>query len=272
MNQFCHISVIYPESMHPELSNGMLANIEYQRQNMPYRRTEILEKLRSAGRVSPGLWYSFGRALMRSKGSDDIRSYLETDSIGVEVLLNVLDDKLNEYGEIWKDIRPRLEEYRRKFTTEWSAIGDRVLSKLSRLAKEDWSIEEVVVHFVDCLYGGFGWVDSIALTPVPEMDVEKKLLTHELSELITPQSLVGRRLREAGLDPGILHTVVDMVAYFSVKEFLANPERKGMKPNPSYYPAVDTLYPLFEAYSAEPSRYDRFGALLDDLILKLEKS
>jgi len=131
-------------------------------------------------------------------------------------------------------------------------------------AKEEWAADDIDVAFVDCLNGGFAWQDSIALVPFPESDVEKKLLAHELSELITPQSTIARKLKTSRLDVGMVHTIVDLIAYFSVKDFLENPERKGMKPNPKYYPAVNELFPFFETYAKNPSSYDDFETLIQD--------
>ncbi len=108
------------------------------------------------------------------------------------------------------------------------------------------------------------------MVPFPERDVEKKLLAHELSELITPQSMIVRRLRTSGLDVGLVHTIVDLIAYFSVKDFLENPERKGMKPNPNYYPAVGELFPFFESYSKNPSSYDSFETLIHDAFSEIK--
>jgi len=125
---------------------------------------------------------------------------------------------------------------------------------------------------VDCLWGGFSWVDTIAFTPFPDTEVQKKFLAHELSELITPSSIVESRLTESGLDGGIVHTVVDMIAYYSVKDSISNLDRKGIRPNPSYYPAVEILYPLFEKYSRDPSAYDDFRAFVNDMVSKLKES
>ena len=66
-----------------------------------------------------------------------------------------------------------------------------------------------------------------------------------------------------------------MIAYFSVKDFIAkpvypHPERRGIRPNPNYYPAVEELYPLFEQYAKDPSAYADFDALVEDMVRKLK--
>ncbi len=67
-----------------------------------------------------------------------------------------------------------------------------------------------------------------------------------------------------------------MLAYFSVRDFIAklgfpSPEKKGVRPNPNYYPAVEELYPAFERYAEDPSIYTDFRALIRDIIPSLKK-
>jgi hypothetical protein len=112
---------------------------------------------------------------------------------------------------------------------------------------------------------------------LPDVEVQKKFLSHELSELITPSPLVKKELRKARLDPEIAHTVVDMLAYFSAKDFIAKPvdpnmERKGVVPNKNYYPKVEELYPIFEEYSRNSSEYDDFASLVRKIVLRLKRS
>ena len=268
------MSVLYHESLHPELSTGMLANQEYRRQNAQHLRPQVTETLGHAAVIAPRVWYSFARVLMKTGALEDVRPFHGLDSSTSQLLVNLLDEGREDYDEVWKTVRPRLEEYTDKFAKEWSLIGDRVFSNLSRLVNRNWDSEEITVCFVDCLYGGFGWVDSIGLAPVPEMDVAKKLLTHELSELITPQNIVAQALRRAGLEEtqadGLIHTIVDMIAYFSVRDFLSNPERKGMKPNPKYYPCAEAIYPAFEKYVSDSTKHGNFERLIQDVVLTLK--
>jgi len=196
---------------------------------------------------------------------------------GLQVMFGRLKQEDRDFDEIWNNTASRLEDYRARFQTIWSPISDRVLSSLSSLAKEEWHTDEIRVHFVDCLWGGFAWVDSIAFTPFPDMEVQKKFLTHELSELITPSQVVAKKLRKTGLNPGITHIVVDLMAYFSVTDFIEkpispHPERKGIRPNPNYYPAVDELYPLFEKYAIDPTAYADFDAFVDEIVSELKQA
>ncbi len=194
-----------------------------------------------------------------------------------DVFLNMLSQGSNGWAQIWDMTRPRLEEYKQKFGSIWSPISDSVLSRLSQLSKMEWMTDEIRVHFADCLNGGFAWHDSIAFATLPDIEVQKKFLAHELSELITPSPLVGEEMEREGLDSGITHTVVDMLAYFSVKDFIAKPvhpdiARKGVVPNKNYYPKVEELYPIFEDYSKNPSEYDDFASLVKKIVLRLKRS
>src|SRR5438445_12540437 len=151
------------------------------------------------------------------------REALSGNSKLAELFRKIRQGGVAGFEQIWKEARPRLEEYKEKFQSEWSPIGDQVLSRLSTLAKTPWASDRIRVDFIDCLYGGFGWNDCIGFAAFPDLHVQKKFLAHELSELITPQRLVGDALGKANLNSGITHTIVDMLAYFSVRDFLAKP-------------------------------------------------
>ncbi len=273
VNEFCHISVLYADRLPSELALGMLGNKQYQDQHSALRRDEILPLFQKAGQISASSWYSLARALMRARTLSEFPS--SHDGQPSNVFLSLLRQGLADYDESWEKSRARLEEYKEKFSAIWTPISDRVLFNLSALTKRKWETNEILIHFADCLFGGFAWIDCIAFAAFPDFEVQKKFLTHELSELITPRSTVERKLAGAGLDPEIAHTVVDMIAYFSVKDFIAKPvyphlERRGIRPNPNYYPAVEDLYPLFERYSENPSSYNSFKTLLQDVIMKLK--
>jgi hypothetical protein len=68
-----------------------------------------------------------------------------------------------------------------------------------------------------------------------------------------------------------------MLAYFSVKDFIAKPanpniERKGVVPSKNYYPKVEQLYPIFQDYSENPLEYDDFESLVKKIVLRLKRS
>src|SRR5712691_9808747 len=243
VNEFCHVSVLYSDCLPLELSSGMLGNKVYVSRNSQLRQNSILRELQRAP-ISPRSWYAFARDLMRAGDLEEVGSEWKGREPMTDLFLNVLSQGSNGWVQIWDQTRPRLEEYKQKFGSVWSPITDSVLSRLSHLSKTEWMTDEIRVHFADCLNGGFAWQDSIAFATLPDIEVQKKFLGHELSELITPNQLVSEELEREGLDPGLTHTVVDMLAYFSVKDFIAKPvqpgiERKGVLPNKNYYPKVE---------------------------------
>ena len=268
---------MYGELMPIELATGMLGNKAYQARNSHLRLDEARLELQRAGPfTSESEWYRFATGLMK-RGSSRGFEALSGHSKPGESFRKIRQGGVAGFEEIWREARPRLEEYQDKFQSEWSSISDQVLSRLSTLAKTSWTVNRIYVHFIDCLYGGFGWNDCIGFAALPDLQVQKKFLAHELSELTTPRQLIVDALRKAKLNLDIAHTVVDMLAYFSVRDFLArpvnpNPERKGIKPNPNYYPAVRELYPMFELYAENPSSYTDFEELVKDMIAKLSRA
>ena len=276
VNEFCHVSVLYSDCLPLELSSGMLGNKVYVSRNSQLRQNSILRELQNAP-ISARSWYAFARDLMRTGDLEDVVSDWKGREPMTDLFLGILSQGSNGWEEIWGLTRPRLEEYKEKFESAWSPIAESVLSRLLQLSKTEWTADEIRVHFTDCLNGGFAWQDNIAFATLPDIEVQKKFLAHELSELITPSQLVGEELEREGLDPGVTHTVVDMLAYFSVKDFIAKPvrpniERKGVVPNKNYYPKVEELYPIFEDYSKNPSEYDDFASLVKKIVLRLKTS
>jgi hypothetical protein len=276
VNEFCHLSVLYRELMPAELTTGMLANKTYETRNSHLRHDEVrlqLQRLRPF--QSESEWYEFATGLMKRSTSGGLEALSEKSEI-VDLFQDIRRRRDFGFEQIWRETRPRLEAYREKFASEWSPISDQVLTRLSSLAKSPWRKDRIRVHFIDCLYGGFGWKDCIGFAPFPDMEVQKKFIAHELSELITPQHIVVESLRRADLNPGIAHTVVDLLAYFSVRDFLGkpvfpNPEKRGIRPNQNYYPAAEELYPVFERYAENPSLYQGFSDLVEDMVATLKE-
>ena len=274
VNEFCHLSVLYADLMPAELANGILRNLAYQEKHHRLRHDEVRLELQKTGPfATDSEWYRFAMGLMKPDPYRGFRSISGTSPF--EELFRqsgLRGDK--DFEEIWNDTMPRLVEYQYNFSRQWSTIGDRILLNLQELAKSIWHADEIRVHYIDCLYGGFGWASCIGLTVFPDLEVQKKLLTHELSELVSPQTIIAKALQRARLDPGITHTVVDMLAYFSAREFIARTdpqgrEKKGIRPNPSYYPAADILFPVFERYVDNPSVYPDFESLMREIVSAL---
>jgi hypothetical protein len=275
VNEFCHLSVLYSNLMPIELAKGILRNRSYQEQHHNLRRDDQrLEIQKTKPFRSESEWYKFVTGLMRRDGSGGFQS-LSSNNEFVKLFQNLRQRRATGFDKIWKEARPRLTGYMYNFVSHWSPIGDRVLSKLRDLARTHWQTGKILVQYIDCLYGGFAWDNYIGLASFPDMNVQKKFLAHELSELITPQHMIREALQRTSLDPGITHTIVDMLAYFSIRDFLARPEppgreRKGLRPNPDYYPAAEVLFPIFENYAEDPLVYTDFMDFLQVVISKLQ--
>jgi len=254
----------------------MLGNKVYASRNSHSRQDSALRELQKE-RISPRFWYAFARGVMKARDLEEVMSDWKGRKPMTDVFLDIWGQGSDDWEQIWGLTRPRLEEYKQKFESVWNPVSDLVLSRLSQLSKTEWRTAEIRVHFADCLNGGFAWHDSIAFATLSDIEVQKKFLAHELSELITPSQLVSEEFEREGLDPGLTHTVVDMLAYFSVKDFMAKPvhsgiERKGVLPNRNYYPKVEELYPIFDDYSKNPSEYDDFASLVKKIVLRLKPS
>ena len=133
---------------------------------------------------------------------------------------------------------------------------------MSNVVRCSWRQKWVRIHFADCLYGASAWVRDVAVPPFPNMDVGKKLLAHELAHILVPDYFLKMKLQDVGLDCSIAHTIVDLIAYFGVKDHVTDPERRGIKPNPDYYEQVDKLYPIFEDCSKHPEKCRNFDEIL----------
>jgi len=136
---------------------------------------------------------------------------------------------------------------------------------MSNIAKLPWKADVINVHFVDCVYGAQSWTEDVVAPPFPEPDVEKKLLSHEIAHILVPDYLLKTKLQSLGLDCAIAHTIVDLIAYFGVKKHVADPERRGIKPNPNYYAEVSKLYPIFENCQKSLDGYQSLEEILKQI-------
>jgi hypothetical protein len=148
--------------------------------------------------------------------------------------------------KFWTQTEPRLKTFASEFEAEWITIQKPILTMMSDIAKLSWKQKCVNVHFVDCIHGASGWIRDVVLPPFPNIDVEKKLLAYELA-----------------------HTIIDLIAYFSVKEHVAEPEKQGIKPNPNYYTNVEKLYPVFKKCYMQPENFPDFETILRRIRLQV---
>jgi len=263
VNLFYHLLVLFSEYFSDEESLGFLNNSAY-RQKYEHLKTEKLHRLfQSLQEHSFYAWDFAGKSLFEANTMDSVAEALKNTSQKVAgIWFEIYSEAFNSYEDVWTQTKPKLEEYAQKFEMEWNSISASVLSRMSNIVKCPWKYETVNVHFVDCLYGASAWVKDIALAPFPDTDVEKKLLSHELAHTLVPDHFLKTKLRDFGLDISLSHTIVDLIAYLSVKEHIANSEQRGIKPNPDYYEQVDRLYPIFEDCYKHPETCRGFDEIL----------
>jgi hypothetical protein len=200
------------------------------------------------------------------------------DPLEVKLLLKGETDPLDSYGaalawrelymetieafrNIWRsELRGKLSRYAEKLSMAWDPISEDVLMKLSRYSKRSWPLPQIDIYLIDCLRGGTNTSGGVIIPPNPDLDVEKKLLTHELTHLLVSESSIRDLLKSLGVRIGGLndtaHTVVDYIAFISARDHFVNPSRKGLKPNPDYFEEGFDLYPAFDEYAKTSSSYD----------------
>lgn len=263
VNLFYHLSVLFSEYFPDEESLGFLGNSAY-RQKYEHSKTEKLHRLfQNLQEYSFYTWDFAGKSLFEADTIDSAAEALKSTSQKVaEIWFKIYLEAFDSYEDVWMKTEPKLKEYALKFEVEWDPIGASVLSNMSNIARCSWKHESMNVYFVDCLYGASAWVRDIALAPFPDTDVEKKLLAHELAHTLVPDHFLKTKLRDFGLDLSLSHTIIDLIAYFSVKKHVTDSERRGIKPNPDYYEQVDRLYPIFEDCYKHPETYRGFDEVL----------
>jgi hypothetical protein len=269
VNLFYHVCVLFSEYFPDELSLGILNNSSY-RQLYGCLKTESLhEKFQQLQLYSYYTWDFVGKSLFELNSTFSVRENLHIISRKIaDIWLKIFEEALPPYEDTWAETREKLEKYEIAFETEWHPIYESVLNKMSNMAKLQWRIESINVHLVDCVHGAASWIEDVVLPPFPDMDVEKKLLTHELSHILMPEYFLKTKLQNLGLDPAISHTIVDLTAYFGIKEHLADTERLGMKPNPKHYVQVHELYPIFEECCENPDKHRNFDEILKQIKLR----
>ncbi|MFQ5758270.1 MAG: hypothetical protein ACE5IF_01175, partial [Candidatus Bathyarchaeia archaeon] len=268
VNLFYHVCVLFSEYFPDEYALGILNNQRYRQRHGHLRTWSLHREFERLQQYSFYTWDFIGKSLSDSESLELVKERLETTSdVIIDTWLKILAECLPSYNSIWLETEEKLVGYRRKFEKQWNRIYTSILTKMSNMTKFPWRIEAINVYLVDCVWGAQSWVDDIVLPlipiPDPDLDVAKKLLTHEIAHIQMPNNLLKAKLRSYGVDLGIAHTIVDLVAYFSVRDHFKDPERHGMKPNPNYYIEAQRLYPIFEYYSMNPEKYETFDELLE---------
>lgn len=265
---FYHLCVLFSEYFPDEISLGILNNSTYRQEHGHLKTGRLHQLFQSLQEYSFYTWDFMGLPLFVTDKTVPASGILVNTSQKVAQLwFEIYQEALNSYENIWTPTEQKLKAYAFEFEHQWIPVQESILTKMSNIAKLPWKKECINVHFVECIRGGSAWIRDVALPPFPNMDVEKKLLAHELAHALAPDYFLKTRLQRLGLDWTIAHTVVDLIAYFSVKEHVVEPGKRGIKPNPSYYAHVEELYPVFEKCYNYPKKYQSLDQVLEQIKL-----
>jgi len=266
VNLFYHTCVLFSEYFSDEYSFGILNNSRYKQQYGHLRTPSLHEKFQSLYSHSYYAWDFIGKSLFKSNTMTSTKKTLQGTSQNVtDIWLGILSEAFEPYEGIWPQTEAKLKEYMSRFEAEWNLINDLVLNRMADMTKLPWNTKPIRVHFADCVHGASSWIGDIVMPPFPDVDVEKKLLTHEIAHILMPEYFLRTKLQRLGLEPAISHTIVDLVAYFGIKEHVTDPERRGIKPNPEYYAQVRKLNPIFENCYKNPKLHRRFDDILKQI-------
>jgi hypothetical protein len=255
--------VLFSEYFPDEISLGILNNSTY-REAFEHLKTERLHQLfQSLQEHSFYTWDFMGLPLFETNALDSAEKILKNTSQNLaETWLKIYSEALSSYESIWAQTELKLKNFASEFEAEWISVHESILTKMSDITRLPWKQEYVNVHFVDCIHGSSAWIRDVALAPFPNVDVEKKLLAHELVHTLVPDYFLKTKLAKSGLGWNITHTIVDLIAYFSVKKHVNDPEKRGIRPNPDYYAHVEELYPVFEECYQYPDKYQSLDEIL----------
>jgi hypothetical protein len=266
VNLFYHVCVLFSEYFPDEYSLGLLNNSAYMERYAHLKTDGLCQKFQDLWRYSYYAWDFIGKSLYNADTIASIREILKRVSQKqMDIWMDIFLEALPPYESIWRHVKGKLQEYCKKFEAEWKPIHKPILTKMSNITKVSWETDDIKVHFVDCVHGASSWIEDVVLPPFPDMDVEKKLFSHELVHILVPDYFLKTKLRSYGLSYNIAHTIVDLIAYFGVKDHVTEPERRGIKPNPSYYAEVNKLYPIFESCYKNPDQHQNFDEVLKQI-------
>jgi hypothetical protein len=265
-NLFYHVCVLFSEYFPDEYSLGILNNSAYKKQYEHLKTESLHAKFQRLWRYSYYAWDFVGKSLFNVDTRASAREILGRESQEqADVWLEILSEALTSYEDIWAQTGAKLNEFKSSFETEWNRVYKSILTHMSNLAKLPWPTKSINVHLVDCVHGAQSWIADVVAPAWPVVDIEKKLLAHEIAHILVPDYLLKPKLQDLGLDCAIAHTIVDLIAYFGVKDYVTDLERRGMKPNPNYYAQVAELFPIFEDCSRNVDKYHSF----DEMLLKI---
>lgn len=268
VNLFYHLCVLFSEYFEDEYSLGILNNSSYRQQFEHLKTQRLHQEFQHLWQYSFYAWDFVGKSLYKANKMPSAKKTLKGTTQNVtDIWLEILSMALPSYEKIWSQTEAKLNEYKLKFESEWKPISKSILTKMSNIAKLPWKTEYINAHLVDCVYGAQGWTNDVVLPPFPTIDIEKKLLAHEIAHILAPDYFLKSKLQSLGLDCAIGHTIVDLIAYFGVKEHMTDLEKRGIKPNPNYYVQVSKLFPIFEECYKNPDQYENFEDILKQIKL-----
>lgn len=262
LNLFCHTICLFPESYRSE--GSAFNNPPYRASHAQMRQKPLVDLFSKLLALGWADWDFVGLSVI---GGDIAASPLEKtvgEGFGRLACLwsEILTESWKGYSEIWPEAQRRLDQYATKFGDEWEPIGEGVLRRIREISETSWNPERVNVYLVDCLNGGASFADTVLLAPARNLETEKKLLAHELSESAFSAGGLRARLETMGADPSLVHTIVDTTAYIAVKASLKRDQAERLEPNPNYYAKTKQVYSAFEKSGATSGTYQGFNRLL----------
>jgi hypothetical protein len=255
-NFYYHVTGLFPESYGP---------FSLQRASIDPRHKEKYAHVRTRG--SEEAMQALTTLGWASRDPLEVKLLLKGETRPIDSVSAALawrdlyTETIEAFRSVWRiQLREKLSRYAEKLSTIWDPISEDVLMKLSGFSKRNWPLPQIDVYLVDCLRGGTNTSSSVIIPPYPDLDVEKKLLTHELAHLLVSENAIRDLLKSCGLRIGggndTAHAIVDYIAYISSRDHFVNQSRKGLKPNPDYYEEEFDLLQAFEEYAKTYSSYD----------------
>lgn len=261
-NLFCHTICLFPESYRSE---GSAFNNPKYREKWKHLRTPRLANLFSKLlRVGWGDWDFVGLSLLNGVDASDSLEVRTQKGFArlAKIWSAILEESWKGYSHIWPAVEAQLIQYKSHFEEEWNATGEDVLRVIEQISQADWDPERIDVYLIDCFNGGASYVDTVLLPPVLNLEVEKKLFSHELSEGAFADTGLQRRLESLGVNPKVSHTIVDTTAYYAVKGWLKPESVERLKPNPAYYTSAEAVQSAFEECAVLSKTYLGLDKLL----------
>ena len=260
LNLFCHTISLFPESFRSE--GSAFNNARYRQAHSDLRTRRLADLFSGLLQLGWADWDFVGLSLLNGDGSFGSRI---SGGFGrlASVWSAILEESWKGYAEMWPEVSNRLNEHRSRFEEEWGPMGEEVLQRIRKISETGWSPDSVDVQLVDSLNGGASFASTILLAPVANLEVQKKLLAHELSESAFSAVGLQAKLESRGIDSEFFHAIVDTAAYFALKAWLKPEFVEKLKPNPAYYAGAEPVYSAFEKSGSVSEAYGGLDGLIE---------